>query len=124
MIAVFVEPGTHGDAVFGTQGIGVSTPEAAVVAAATVGLAGELHIPNDPMLVMGTKSLTFAAGSVAETAHTAEAERSAFLATIQSYRPVRHLNKLLEAWMISSRRSLRAFYFSASTCSGLKCFVR
>ena len=34
-------PGTHGADVAGTQGMGVSTPSAAAVAAATVGLAGD-----------------------------------------------------------------------------------
>jgi len=46
-------PGTQGAGVFGTQGIGVSTPKAAAVAAATVGLAGQVHIPNGGMFVMG-----------------------------------------------------------------------
>lgn len=40
------EPGVHGDAHAGTQGIGVSTPPALAVAEATVGLAILLHIPN------------------------------------------------------------------------------
>ena len=44
------EPGAHGAAQAGIQGIGVSTPRAAAVAAATVGLAGLLHIPK----VMGS----------------------------------------------------------------------
>jgi hypothetical protein len=35
------------------QGIGVSTPNAAAVAAATAGLAGDIHIPNGMMFVMG-----------------------------------------------------------------------
>lgn len=40
------EPGVHGAAHAGTHGIGVRTPNAAAVAAATVGLAGLLHIPK------------------------------------------------------------------------------
>lgn len=40
------EPGVHGAAHTGTHGIGVSTPRAAEVAAATVGLAILLHIPK------------------------------------------------------------------------------
>ena len=36
------------------QGIGVSTPRAAAVAAATVGFAIELHIPNGMMFTIGT----------------------------------------------------------------------
>lgn len=35
------EPGTHGDAGTGIQGIGVSAPNAAAVALATVGLAND-----------------------------------------------------------------------------------
>ncbi len=58
---VFAAPGFHG-VVTGTQGIGVSTPSAAVVAAATVGFDGLMHIPNGGMLVMGAKSMIDAAG--------------------------------------------------------------
>lgn len=39
-------PGAQGATVSGTHGMGVSTPRAAAVAAATVGLAGFEHIPN------------------------------------------------------------------------------
>jgi hypothetical protein len=56
------EPGAQGAAVTGTQGIGVNTPSAAAVAAATVGLAIELHIPNGGMLAMGLLSMMLAAG--------------------------------------------------------------
>ena len=48
----------------GTQGIGVKTPNAAAVAAATWGLDGEEHIPNVGMLLIGAKSITVAAGVV------------------------------------------------------------
>jgi len=37
-------PGTHGATVAGMHGIGVSTPIAAAVAAATIGFAGDMHI--------------------------------------------------------------------------------
>ncbi len=47
-------PGAHGAEVAGTQGIGVSTPSAAAVAAATVGFAREEHIPKGMMFFMGT----------------------------------------------------------------------
>lgn len=47
------EPGIHGAGIAGTQGIGVKTPAAAVVAVITAGLVGELHIPNGGMLTMG-----------------------------------------------------------------------
>ena len=48
------EPGVQGAVVFGTQGIGVSTPRAADVAEATVGFASELHMPNGMIFTMGT----------------------------------------------------------------------
>ena len=50
------EPGTHGIGT-GTQGIGVSTPSAAAVAATTVGLATEVHIPNGGMLAPVSESV-------------------------------------------------------------------
>ncbi len=46
-------PTTHGDDVAGTHGIGVNTPSAAAVAAATVGFAGELHIPKGMIFTSG-----------------------------------------------------------------------
>src|SRR5215470_12114385 len=56
------DPGAHGAGMTGTQGMGVSTPRAAVVAAATVGLARELHTPKGGMLTIGTLSMMVAAG--------------------------------------------------------------
>src|SRR5438067_1161945 len=61
-ISTVGEPGTHGPVGTGTQGIGVSTPRAAAVAAATVGLASDWHIPNGGMFMIGAKSMMFAAG--------------------------------------------------------------
>lgn len=55
--------GAHGAEVAGTQGAGVNTPNAALVAAITAGLAGEEHIPNVGMFVNGTKSVTAANGA-------------------------------------------------------------
>ena len=55
-------PGTHGATVFGTHGMGVSTPSAAAVAAATVGFAMLLHIPKGGMFTKGLLSMMFAAG--------------------------------------------------------------
>ena len=55
-------PGTHGDVVAGMQGMGVSAPIAAAVAAATAGLASDLHMPKGMMFVMGMWSMMFAAG--------------------------------------------------------------
>ena len=46
-------PGVQGATVAGMQGMGVSTPMAAAVADATVGLLGDWHMPNGMMLVMG-----------------------------------------------------------------------
>lgn len=57
------DPGAHGVEVTGIQGIGVSTPRAAAVAAATVGLARELHIPKGEMLTSGLLSKIFATGN-------------------------------------------------------------
>lgn len=47
-------PGIHGAGVTGTQGTGVSTPAAAVVAVATAGFEGVMHMPNGLMLTIGT----------------------------------------------------------------------
>jgi uncharacterized membrane protein YvlD (DUF360 family) len=57
-----LEPGVQGATVAGMHGIGVSTPNAAVVAAATVGLANELHMPNGRIFTMGLLSMMLAAG--------------------------------------------------------------
>lgn len=57
------EPGAQGAAVAGTQGIGVKTPSAAAVAAATIGFAGQLHMPNGMTLTMGALSIIVAAGA-------------------------------------------------------------
>ncbi len=54
-------PGVQGDVVTGMQGCGVSTPRAAAVAAATWGLAGEMHMPKGMIFSMGTKSIILAA---------------------------------------------------------------
>ena len=54
--------GIQGATVMGMQGMGVSTPSAAAVAAATMGLEGVMHTPNGMMLSIGTKSMMFAAG--------------------------------------------------------------
>ena len=55
-------PGTHGAGVTGTQGMGVNTPKAAAVAAATVGLEGELQTPKGGTLTIGLPSMMVAAG--------------------------------------------------------------
>jgi hypothetical protein len=56
-------PATHGAAVTGTHGIGVSTPNAAAVAAMTVGFDGLEHMPNGGMFTIGAKSMIVAAGA-------------------------------------------------------------
>jgi hypothetical protein len=55
-------PTIHGAAVAGTQGIGVKTPSAAAVAAATVGFAIEEHMPKGRIFTNGLLSMMFAAG--------------------------------------------------------------
>jgi hypothetical protein len=56
------EPGVQGDGVQGMQGIGTNTPNAAAVAAATAGLAGDMHMPNVGTLTIGLLSIMVAAG--------------------------------------------------------------
>ncbi len=51
--STFGAPGTHGEKVAGMHGMGVRTPIAAEVAAATSGLAGDMHIPNGIIFVIG-----------------------------------------------------------------------
>ena len=46
-------PGIHGELVAGKHGIGVSTPNAAAVAAATVGFTGDMHIPKGKIFTVG-----------------------------------------------------------------------
>ena len=46
-------PGTQGATVIGIHGIGVRTPIAAAVAAATIGFAGDMHMANGMILTMG-----------------------------------------------------------------------
>jgi hypothetical protein len=50
-------PPIQGVVTAGKQGIGVSTPKAAAVAAATVGLAGDVHIPKGIIFTIGAKSI-------------------------------------------------------------------
>ena len=64
-IMIVGEPGDQGEVVTGTQGTGVSTPCAAAVAAATIGLDGVMQTPKGGMLVMGTKSMIVPAGMFA-----------------------------------------------------------
>ncbi|CAA9309474.1 MAG: hypothetical protein AVDCRST_MAG89-1019 [uncultured Gemmatimonadetes bacterium] len=55
-------PATQGAGVTGTQGCGVSTPISAAVAAATIGLATELQVPNGGTFTIGAWSMMLAAG--------------------------------------------------------------
>lgn len=55
-------PGTQGEKVAGIQGIGVNTPIAADVAAATVGFEGVMHIPKGGIFTIGLKSIIDAIG--------------------------------------------------------------
>jgi hypothetical protein len=45
--------GNHGDTVIGIHGIGVRTPNAAAVAAITMGLARLIHIPKGIIFSIG-----------------------------------------------------------------------
>src|SRR5690349_2886173 len=60
-------PGIQGEVAMGTQGIGVSTPRAAAVAAATVGLAIEVQAPNGGTLATGAKAEMLAEGTAGVT---------------------------------------------------------
>ena len=55
-------PGAHGETITGIHGIGVSTPIAADVADATVGLLMDWHMPNGMMFTIGAKSIMVAFG--------------------------------------------------------------
>lgn len=59
--SVLIAPGFQG-VVTGTHGMGVSTPRAALVAAATVGLARLVHMLNGGMFTSGAQSAIVAAG--------------------------------------------------------------
>jgi hypothetical protein len=62
LIMTVGEPGAHGAVVTGMHGMGVSTPMAAAVADATVGLAMDMHMPNGGMFTIGFMSMMLAAG--------------------------------------------------------------
>jgi hypothetical protein len=62
LIVTVGAPGTQGEAVTGMHGMGVSTPSAAAVAAATSGLARLMHIPKGGIFAIGAKSMIVAAG--------------------------------------------------------------
>jgi hypothetical protein len=55
-------PATQGATVIGIQGMGVRIPNAAAVAAITVGFAMLLHTPNGKILSNGILSIILAAG--------------------------------------------------------------
>ena len=69
-IKTFGEPGIQGAVVTGMQGMGVSTPIAAAVAAATVGFEGEMHIEKGRMLTRGLLSMILAIGIAVLTLFT------------------------------------------------------
>ena len=75
-IRTFGQPGSQGAIVAGMQGIGVKTPSAAAVAAATVGLAKLVHIPKGKMFTKGLLSMMFAAGMGASTRLTGNTIRA------------------------------------------------
>lgn len=57
-----VEPGTHGAGMTGTHVPGVSTPRAAAVCAAVIGLARLEHTPNGGMFAIAMLSMMLAIG--------------------------------------------------------------
>ena len=61
------EPGTHGAMVMGMQGMGVNTPSAAAVAAITIGLAMDWHMPKGMMFNIGLLSMMLASGTLVIT---------------------------------------------------------
>jgi len=48
------DPGVHGATTTDMHGMGVNTPNAAAVAAATVGFVGLIHMPKGMIFAMGT----------------------------------------------------------------------
>jgi hypothetical protein len=60
--SVFGDPGVQGVGKAGMQGMGVNVPRAAVVAAATAGLASDQQSPNEGTFAMGLWSPIFAVG--------------------------------------------------------------
>ncbi len=62
-ISILGEPGAQGAGMTGTHGIGVNTPIAAAVAAATAGLAIDMHIPKGGMFTNGLLSIILAAAT-------------------------------------------------------------
>lgn len=56
------DPGAHGPAMTGMHGCGVSTPSAALVAAATWGFEGVVHMPKVGMFAIGFMSWIVATG--------------------------------------------------------------
>lgn len=62
LIETVIAPGAQGAVVTGMQGIGVSTPSAAEVAAATCGFETVVHIAKDGILTIGLLSMIVAAG--------------------------------------------------------------
>ena len=56
------EPGAQGAVVTGKHGCGVSTPKAAAVAAATIGLAIDWHMPKGNIFIIGLLSIMLAMG--------------------------------------------------------------
>ena len=53
LINMVGEPGAQGAGTTGTQGTGVKTPEAAVVAVATAGFVSDAHIPKGRIFTSG-----------------------------------------------------------------------
>lgn len=73
--------GIQGATGIGIHGIGVRTPKAAAVAAATIGFAGLIHNPNGATFAIGAIAIILAAGmqsvSVSDVGNTINAEGAA-----------------------------------------------
>ena len=105
------DPGAQGAVVAGIHGMGVNTPKAAAVAAATVGLAGHMHMAKGMIFNMGTKSMIFATGMfehmVLFTGRTVKAPGAA---------PKLHIN---EAPLTTRLAMMNSYSFSSGQIPGL-----
>jgi hypothetical protein len=61
-ISTVGDPGAQGAGVIGIHGMGVNTPNAALVAAATVGFANDEHMANGKIFTIGILSIILASG--------------------------------------------------------------
>ena len=104
------DPGAHA-IVTGIQGVGVSTPLAAAVADAVVGLVSDEHMPKVGILVMGIASLIFAAGFLSPVTVTAVTSNVAGAApNVQDILAVAATNCAIEILPFVYRRTIKLAY--------------